>query len=155
PASKNAFDFPEHGGGIEIADEQQHCVFRRVEVAIDALQVVALVRGNLLDRRSNLRIRMRAEEDLAQSLAREEAGLGALQLYFFPLLPPLALEFTFGEGCFASEFVDELEQWLSEFGEAGERDGAGIGAGAGAEISAESAQAFFDLAAGALRGSGA
>ena len=66
-----------------------------------------------------------------------------------------AFEFVLGEGGFAGEFVDELQERLGKFAEAGEADGAGVLSGAAAEIGAQTAQVFFNLAAGALRGAGA
>src|SRR5215470_10591558 len=98
---------------------------------------------------------MHAEEHFAQAFSGEEARLGALELYLFELLTALALKFGFREGSFSRQLVDELQERLGKFGEACEGDGAGISARAGAEIGTESAQSFFDLAAGALRSAGA
>src|ERR1700730_13294720 len=98
---------------------------------------------------------MRAEENFAQAFAGEEAGRGAFELYLFEFLAALAFEFVFGEGGFACEFVHQLQQRFGEFAEAGETDGAGVLPGAAAEVCAEAAEIFFDLAAGAFGGAGA
>src|SRR6266852_9722741 len=98
---------------------------------------------------------MRTEENFAQAFAGEEAGRGTLELYFLKFLAAFAFEFVFGEGGFAGEFVHELQKRLGEFAEAGKPDGAGVLPGAAAEIGAEAAEVFFDLAAGALGRTGA
>ncbi len=135
---------------IEIADEQQNRIFRRVKFAVDRLQILALVRGHLRLTRRNLGIRMRAKQNFAQSLACEEFRLRALQLYFFQLLPPFAFEFGFRKRRFARQLVYQSEQRLREFRESGKRNRAGIRPRAGRKIRADAPQILLDLAAGAL-----
>ena len=48
----------------------------------------------------DLRVRVCAEEDFAEALAREEARLRAVQFYFLEFLAPLAFKFAFGKRCF-------------------------------------------------------
>ncbi len=103
----------------------------------------------------DLCVRVRAKKNFAEALAGEEAGLGAVEFYFFEFLAALAFEFGLGKRGLAREFIDESEERLGEFGEAGEGDGAVVGSGVGREIGAEAAEIFFELAAGALGGAGA
>ena len=110
PIAENSFGGFLHGGGIEITDQNQHGVFRRVEIAIDRLQLFASVRGDLFFGGRNLRVGMAAEENFAQAFAGEKTGLGAFQFYFFELLAAFAFKFGGGERGFASQFVDQLQQ---------------------------------------------
>src|SRR5690242_27263 len=155
PAAKNSFDGAEDCAGIEVSDENEERVFRRIERVVGFAEIGALIRLNLIFRGRNLRVGMRAEENLAETLAGEKARLGAFELHFLEFLAALAFEFAVGEDGFAREFVDKLQQRFGEIAEAGEADGAGVLAGAGGKVGAEAAQIFLNAAAVALRGAGA
>src|SRR5690242_5278677 len=86
PTAKNFFDCAEHSVGIEITNHEEQCIFRRIEIAVDGQQIVALVSGDLLFGRRDLRVGMCSEEHFAEALASEEAGLRAVELYFFKFL---------------------------------------------------------------------
>src|SRR5689334_11411993 len=155
PTAKYSFDCAEHSVGIEITNHEQQCIFRRIEIAVDGQEIVALVSGDLLFGRRDLRVGMGSEEHFAEALAGEEAGLRAVELYFFKFLAALTFKFGFRKGRFACKLVDELQERLGEFGKARETDSAIVRAGMGRKVGAEAAEVFFDLAAGAFCGSGA
>src|SRR5260370_12041930 len=86
PGAKNIFDRLQHGGGIEITDHQEQRVLRRVKIAIDREEIVTLVGSDLFFCRRDLRVRVRAEKDSAEALARQEPGLRGVEVHFFDLL---------------------------------------------------------------------
>ncbi len=131
PCAKDFFGGVQHLLRFEIPDEQQQSIFRRVKFAVDRVQILALVRGHLRFARRHLRVGVRAEQNFAQSLAREESRLRALQLYFFELLPPFAVEFGVRKRRFSRQFIHQCQQRLREFRQTGKRNRAGIRARAG------------------------
>ncbi len=155
PAVENFFDGLQHRCGVEVADHHQKRVFRRVKLAIDLREIGTLVGGHLRFGRSDVRVRMRAKQNLAQALAGQKSGLRSIELYFFEFLAALALEFRLREGSFARQLIDEAEQRFGQFRQASESDRAGVRSSAGGKIGADAAQVFFDLTADAPRRSGA
>src|SRR6267142_1891522 len=150
PAAKNFLDSFEHRCGVKIADHQQQCVLRRVEIPVNGEQIVTLVGGDLLFGRCNLRVRVRAKENFSEALAGEEARLGAIQFHFFKFLTAFAFKFGLGERGFARQLVYELQKGLGKLGETSEGNGAIVGSGVGGEIGAKATEVFFDLTARAL-----
>src|SRR5579862_5267706 len=80
PASKNFLDLFEHRIRREISDNNQQRIRWHVMVAIEFLELLAAERSDLLLRRRDNGVRMRAEKHSAQSLAGEKSGRGALDL---------------------------------------------------------------------------
>ncbi len=124
-------------------------------LAVELLELLALVGRDLLFRRRNDGVGMLAEEHAAEALVRQKGGRGALDAQALDFAAALALEFLGGKRRVAREIGHQLEDALGKFGKPGKRNGAGIRAGVRAEIGAHAAQIFFDLAAGARSGAGA
>src|SRR5579863_6379210 len=101
------------------------------------------------------RIGMTAEENLAQTLARQEPGRSAFDFQLLDTLALLALEFVLGKRSVAGKVGHQFENAAGKFSEPRGGNRAGIGARLRAETSAHAAQVFFDEAARARGGAGA
>src|SRR5256885_11469929 len=109
PSAKSLLDGLQHGAGIEVADQDEQSIFRRIEIAINAEQIITFVGCYLFFCGRDLRVRMRAEQNFSQAFAAEEAGLRSVELYFFDLLAALALEINLRKRRFCREFPDNGE----------------------------------------------
>src|SRR5881398_760741 len=110
PFAKHFFGSRQYFICIKITDEQQRSIFRRVKFAVDRRQIFALVCGHLRLARRNLGIGMRAKQNFAQSLVRQETRLGALHFYFFQLLPPLTFELGHWKRRLSPQFIHQFQQ---------------------------------------------
>src|SRR5256885_6255910 len=134
PSAKSLLDGLQHHAGIEVADQDEQSIFRRIEIAINTEQIITFVGCYLFFCGRDLRVRMRAEQNFSQAFAAEEAGLRSVELYFFDLLAALALELTLRKSRFCRKFPDHSEKGLGKFRETCERNGAIVRASAGREI---------------------
>jgi hypothetical protein len=155
PVPKNFFNGVAHFRRFKISDQQENGVFRSVEVAIERLQLLDGVCGNLLLSWRNQGVWMLVKKDFSQTFTGQKTRLGALKLYFFEFLATFAVEFWRGKRSFAGQFIDELKKRFGLVAEAGKGNGAGILAGADGKIGAEAAQALFDFATRAFGRAGA
>src|SRR5579863_594905 len=121
--------------------------------AIEILELLAAIRSNLFLGGGDNGVGMFAEQDAAKTVTGKKAGSGSLDFQLFEFLAALALEFVFGKRGVASEIGEKIDQPGGKFGEAGDGNGARIGAGLSAEIAAHAAQILLDLAACARGGS--
>ena len=97
PRRKDFVDGGQNRFGLEIADEKQHAIFRRVRFAVNGLQIGDFVCGDLRFGGGDFCVRMFAEQNFSQSFARKKSGLRAFEFYFFEFLPSLALELSLGK----------------------------------------------------------
>src|ERR1700722_17222317 len=99
-------------------------------------ELFAPIRGDLVFRGRDDRIRVRSKKNSPQSLAGEKARRGAFDAKLFKALAPLALEFLGDKNGVARQIGHQFEEFLREFCEAGGGNRARVRARTGAEASA-------------------